>query len=113
MKKYAFALSIAFISAPTFASDAQKDLPQNPSCPKTMTEEIYNQMKAGTYPGLQVKRVNGMRHSHYVFKWDVPDLVLVQGNLNDLKETPETSKNFCYYVEERSPKNNLIIVYLE
>ena len=113
MKIYALALSIAFISGAVFASNGQNNPAQNPLCPKTMTEEIYHQLNAGTYPGVQIEgKVNGMRHGNPGFKWDVPGLVLKQGNLHDLGK-PEDSKNLCYYVEARSPKRNFVIAYLK
>jgi hypothetical protein len=78
-----------------------------------MTKEIYVQVKSGAYPGIKVKGfIGGMRHGHPGFKWDVPGLILEQGNLHD-HGTSEESKNQCYYVEARSPQNNFVIFSMD
>lgn len=113
MEKYVLALSIAFISESLFASSTSVVPEQNPLCPKTMTEEIYDQLDTGTYPGIQIEgKLKGMRHGNPGFKWEVPGLVLKQGNLHDLGN-PEDLKNVCYYVEARSPKNNFVFGHLK
>lgn len=79
------------------------------SVPSILTEETYNQLRAGTHPTIHLceDTILGVRHGSEGFSWDTPSLVLerkfyIQPGL----PVPEGT---LLYMEPRSPKNNFLM----
>lgn len=106
------ALCLALGSTSITLNAAPDAIAQNPLCPKELTEEIANQIRAGTYPGISLEGImGGTRHGRAGFRWE-PGLRLVQGDLKNTMapgDSEEQMKDVCLYVEARSPDSNFIM----